>query len=82
MLIESVLRYLKKKTINQSRNEQVFKENSQPWYNDKCKQKRNMFYNCLDMYRLDENDVHLRENMVGERSEYKRVLRKGRYDHR
>ena len=41
-----------------------------------------MFYSCLDMYRLDKNDINLRENMVGARSEYKRVLRKSRYDHR
>ena len=39
-----------------------------------------VFYNCLDMYRLDKNDVNLRENMVGARSEYKRVLRKSRYE--
>ena len=34
------------------------------------------------MYRLDKNDVNLHENMVDARSEYKRVLRKSRYDHR
>ena len=44
--------------------------------------KRNMFYNCLDMYRLDKNDVNLRENIVGARSEHKSVLRKSRYNQR
>ena len=34
------------------------------------------------MYMLVKNDVNLRENMVGTRSEYKRVLRKSRYDNR
>ena len=77
VLIQSVCTPIVQKTINQSRNERVIKENSQPWCNDECKQKRNMFYKCLDMYRSDKNDVNLREKMVGARSENKRVLGKG-----
>ena len=40
VLIESVCTRLFQKTINQSRSEWVIKENSRPWYNDECKQKK------------------------------------------
>ena len=57
-------------------------ESNQTWYNEDCKFKRNVFYNSLSMYRANKHNDVCRENMVQARSDYKKVLRKSRFDFR
>ena len=79
--IESVCTPLFKKNIV-SKNDCSNIESKQPWYNEECKLKRNVFYNCLNNYRLDKQDATSRGAMVRARSAYKRVLRLSRYEYR
>ena len=79
--IESVCTPLFKKNIV-SKNDCSNIESKQPWYNEECKLKRNIFYNCLNNYRLDKQDATSRGAMVRARSAYKRVLRLSKYEYR
>lgn len=80
--MESVCAPLFKRNIKPDLNEYSFNESKQPWFNDECKEKRNLFYTCLDNFRLNKNDSVSQASMVNARSEYKRVLRKCRYEYR
>ncbi|MCG8044774.1 MAG: reverse transcriptase domain-containing protein, partial [Candidatus Thiodiazotropha endolucinida] len=79
--LESVCTPLFKKTLGKN-NCFSNTESKQPWYNENCKLKRNIFYDCLSKFRLNKEDIKSREAMVQARAEYKRVLRQSRYEHR
>ena len=82
--IESVCNPLFKKDISKSRvqNYSTFNESNQPWFSEDCKQKRDVFFRNLDVYRLNKDDNECRVNMVKARSDYKNVLRKSRLEYR
>ena len=58
----------------------VLNESNQPWYNEKCKEKRNRFYVCLDKQRLNKQDNECRGNTIKARSE--KVLRHNRHEYK
>ena len=53
-------------------------ENKNPWYNEECKENKNIFLFMLNKYRSSKTDEN-RKNMVKARSNYKSVLRKSRF---
>ena len=55
-------------------------EKEQPWYNDECKEKKFTFLYMLDKFRDNKTDEN-RKNMVKARSEYKKLIRKCRYNY-
>ena len=59
-----------------------FNENKHFWYTEDCKLYRNSFYSSLDSHRSNKEDPVYRENMMKARSDYKKVLRKSRYQHK
>ena len=81
-VMDSVCAPLFKRNVKQFSNEYTFNESKQPWFNDECREKRNVFYRCLDIFRSSKPDVNSRKNMVNARSEYKKVLRRCRYEYR
>ena len=81
--VETICAPLFKKNISsKNNNDFLVVESNQPWYNEDCKFKRNVFYKSLSVYRANKQNDVCRENMVQARSEYKKVLRKSRYDFR
>ena len=72
----------KKNTSSKNNNDFLVVEGNQPWFNEDCKFKRNVFYKSLSVYRANKQNDVCRENMVQARSDYKKVLRKSRYDFR
>ena len=72
----------KKNISSKNNNDSLVVESNQPWFNEDCKFKRNVFYKSLSVYRANKQNDVCRENMVQARSDYKKVLRKSRYDFR
>ena len=72
--MESVCNPLFKKDISKSRaqNCSTFNESNQPWFSENCKQKREVFFRNLDVYRFNKDDNECRVNMVKARSDYKK----------
>ena len=83
-IIEEVCNPLFKKDISKPRvqNCPIVDESNQPWFNGNCKQKREVFFRTLDVYRLNKEDNDYRVNMVKARSDYKKVLRNSRMEYR
>ena len=83
-IIEEVCNPLFKKDISKPRvqNCPIVDESNQPWFNGNCKQKREVFFRTLDVYRLNKDDNDYRVNMVKARSDYKKVLRNSRMEYR
>jgi hypothetical protein len=78
-LIDQVCEPLFKVNLsNHSFNPKFKDEKHQQWFDEECKQKRNTFYNCLDAYRFENNNIN-RVNMCKSRSEYKNTIRRKRY---
>ena len=55
-------------------------ENKNPWYNEECKENKNIFLFMLNKYRSSKTDEN-RKNMVKARSNYKSILRKSRFSY-
>ena len=83
-VMESVCNPLFKKDISKSRTQNcsTFNESNQPWFSENCKQKREVFFRNLDVYRFNKDDNECRVNMVKARSDYKKELRKSRLEYR
>ena len=66
-IIEEVCNPLFKKDISKPRvqNCPIVDESNQPWFNGNCKQKREVFFRTLDVYRLNKDDNDYRVNMEG-----------------
>ena len=71
-VMDSVCAPLFKSNVKQFSDEYTFNESKQPWFNDECREKRNVFYRCLDIFRSSKHDVNSRKHMVNARSEYKK----------
>ena len=55
-------------------------EKEHPWYNDECKEKKLTFMYMLDKFRANKTDEN-RKNLVKARSEYKKLIRKCRFNY-
>ena len=66
-VMESVCNPLFKKDISKSRlqNCSTFNESNQPWFSENCKQKREIFFRNLDVYRFNKGDNECRVNTYG-----------------
>ena len=81
--VETICAPLFKKNISSKNNTDfLVVESNQPWYNEDCKFKRNVFYNSLSIYCANKHNDVCRKNMVEAGSDYKKVLRKSRFDFR
>ena len=81
-VMESVCAPLFKRNIKHSTDEYTLNESKQSWFSDGSREKRSLFYRHLNIYRKNKHDCVLRRNMVNARSEYKKVLRHCRQEHR
>ena len=80
--MESACPPLFKRNIKHDTDDYTFNESKQPWFSDECKEKRNLFYRYLNIYRSNKHDCDFRRNMFNARLEYKKVMRRCRYEHR
>ena len=67
--------FVKKVSVNNSND--VTNYSNQPWYNNECYEKQQIFYRCLNKFRACQSETN-RVNMVKARSEYKILIRKCR----
>lgn len=67
------------KRIFQTNNETDYCVKSQPWYTDTCKYKKDIFYDCLNVFRADKTASN-RLALVTARSDFKSTLRRSRYE--
>ena len=71
-----------KRNIKPTKDDYSFNESKQPWFSDECREKRILFYRHLNIYMSNKQNSEFRRDMVMARSEYKKVLRHCRYEHR
>ena len=75
VIISSSCDHICKKTLFHSNTtSKTPNKNNQPWYDDECNVKRNLFYEKLNIYRNSQT-FETRNEMTSARSEYKSTLR-------
>ena len=60
-VMDSVCAPLFKRNVKHFSDEYTFNESKQPWFNDECREKRNVFYRCLDIFRSSKHDGNSRK---------------------
>ena len=65
---------------NDTCNSNTDSTSSQPWFNEECASKRQLFYAKLNLFRQDKSEIN-RKNMVNARSQYKTCLRNSKFEY-
>lgn len=77
-IIEDVCDPLFKIDIKPDNKHKAKSYQSQPWFDDECRGKRNEFYKNLNFYRNDKCEAN-RKSMSESRTDYKCTIRKAKY---
>ena len=76
-IIEDVCDPLFKINIKPDNKNKAKSNQSQPWFDEECRDKRNEFYKNLNFYRFDQCEAN-RKNMSESRTDYKCTIRKAK----